>query len=124
MKTRASLIATTAVVLLAVLAIVYRHTPVEGQAQPVSFAAVPSEKGGQDIFGAYDIVKDWPKPMSPLPGHENWTFGAGEYAFPESPNRVFLLQRGELPVIQRPRDDPAPAAGTGHRVPDWPPAVP
>jgi len=118
MKTRASLIATIAVILLAVFAIGYRTTPVEGQArQDVSFAAVPSEKGGQDIFGAYDIVKDWPKPLSTLPGHETWTYGAGEYAFPESPNRVFLLQRGELPVIQRPRTIPLPQLGPGIEFP-------
>ena len=38
MRTRASLIATTAFVLIAVLAIVYRNTPVQGQARPASFA--------------------------------------------------------------------------------------
>ena len=25
------------------------------------FAAVPGEKGGQDIFGPYEVVADWPK---------------------------------------------------------------
>ena len=71
--------------------------------QPAGYAAVPSEKGGQDLFGAYDIVPDWPKPISSLPGHEKWTWGAGQSVFAESPNRVFILQRGELPNIQRPQ---------------------
>jgi len=66
------------------------------------FAAVPSEKGGQDIFGPYEVVADWPKDLTTIPGHEGWTFGAGQSVFAESPNRVFVLQRGELPNIPRP----------------------
>ncbi len=66
------------------------------------FAAVPTEKGGQDIFGPYEVVADWPQDLSTLPGHEGWTFGAGQSVFAESPNRVFVLQRGELPNIKRP----------------------
>jgi len=66
------------------------------------FAAVPGEKGGQDIFGAYEVVPGWPKDLATLPGHESWTFGAGQSVFAENPNRVFVLQRGELPNIPRP----------------------
>jgi hypothetical protein len=66
------------------------------------FAAVPSERGGQDIYGGYDIVADWPKDLAKIPGHEAWTFGAGQSVFAESPDRVFVLQRGELPAIKRP----------------------
>src|SRR5688500_5215902 len=58
------------------------------------FAAVPSEKGGQDVFGAYDVVADWPRDIATIPGHEGWTFGAGQSVFAESANRVFVLQRG------------------------------
>ena len=43
-------------------------------------AAVPSEKGGQDIFGAYEAVAGWPKKLSTIPGHGPWTFGAGQSA--------------------------------------------
>ena len=53
----------------------------------------------------YDVAQ-WPKPLSTLPGHETWTWGAGQYVFAESPNRVFVLQRGELPVIKRPQGPP------------------
>ena len=43
-----------------------------------AFAAVPGEKGGLDITGPYEVVPNWPKPMSAsLPGHENWTWGIG-----------------------------------------------
>ena len=95
---------TVAVATMVTFAVVERLAPVEGQGQqPTGVAAVPGEKGGQDIFGAYDVVPNWPKPLSQLPGHERWTWGAGQYVFPESPNRVFILQRGELPVVERPK---------------------
>ena len=72
------------------------------QEQVQSVAAVPGEKGGQDLFGAYDVA-DWPKPLTVLPGHGDWTWSAGQGVFAESPDRVFVLQRGELPEIhQRP----------------------
>jgi NHL repeat len=77
----------------------------------LGFAAVPGQKGGQDVFGAYDIAKDWPKPLSEVPGNEKWTWGSGEGVFAESPNRVYMLQRGELPNIQRPKTKDLPAFG-------------
>ncbi len=95
---------TVAVAVAAVFVVVERLDPVAGQTpQQVSFAAVAGEKGGQDVFGAYDVVPNWPKPLSQLPGHDRWTWGAGQYVFAESPNRVFILQRGELPVVERPK---------------------
>jgi len=87
--------------------------------QPAGYAAVPSEKGGQDLFGAYDIVSDWPKPISSLPGHEKWTWGAGQSVFAESPNRVFILQRGELPNIQRPQTIKLPQLGPNIEFPNF-----
>jgi hypothetical protein len=79
-----------------------RIETVHGQGQPgAGFAAVPGTKGGWDLTGPYDVVRDWPKPMSQLPGHENWGWGAVEGVFAESPNRVFIVQSGELPVVKR-----------------------
>src|ERR1700722_4097715 len=72
------------------------------QTIPGSIAAIPGTKGGQDTFGAYDVVKGWPKDISTLSGNEKWTWGAGQSVYAESPNRVFLLFRGELPNIPRP----------------------
>ncbi|MEQ1886908.1 MAG: hypothetical protein ABL967_17740 [Bryobacteraceae bacterium] len=69
----------------------------------VTTAAIPGEVGGQDIFGAYDVVPNWPKSPSVIPGNEKWTWGAGQGVFAESPNRVFILERGQLPNIQRPK---------------------
>src|SRR6202521_5164636 len=70
------------------------------QAQPQ--AAKAAVKGGQDMFGAYEIVKGWPKDISTVPGNEKWTYGAGQSVYAENPNRVFMLYRGELPNIKRP----------------------
>jgi DNA-binding beta-propeller fold protein YncE len=81
-----------------------RIMPVQGQGMSTfSAAAFPNEKGGQDIFGGYDVAPNWPKPISGLPGNEKWTWGAGQGLFAESANRVFLLQRGQLPNIPRPQ---------------------
>ncbi len=63
------------------------------------FAAVAGEVGGWDLTGPYEVVADWPRPLSDLPGHEDWTWGAVQGVFAESPDRVFVLQRGELPVL-------------------------
>ena len=65
-------------------------TSVQSQTQPGSgFAAVPGEKGGWDLTGPYEVVRDWPKPLSQLPGHEQWTWGATEAVFAESRMQVF-----------------------------------
>src|SRR3954471_5809604 len=80
--------------------------PVLGQGMNMggfSSAAVPNEKGGQDLFGGYEVQQNWPKPISQLPGNEKWTWGAGQGIFAESSNRVFLLERGNLPNIPRPQ---------------------
>jgi hypothetical protein len=100
---RVSMIAVVAATLAVGIAIGYQATPLQGQARNTGFAAVPGEKGGQDPFGAYDVVANWPKPISQLPGLEKWTWGAGEFVFAETPNHVFILQRGLLPNIQRPK---------------------
>lgn len=89
-----------------------RERTVRGQnTQPSAFAAVPGEVGGQDVFGPYQVVKDWPKPLSDLPGHAKWTWGAVESVYAESPDRVFILERGELPKLSRPKEVPYPQVG-------------
>jgi hypothetical protein len=44
--------------------------PVESQAPSAEsgFAAVPGQKGGWDLTGPYEVVPNWPKPLSQLPG--------------------------------------------------------
>jgi hypothetical protein len=76
-----------------------------------SMAAVAGVRGGQDQTGPYEPVADWPRPLSRLPGHEKWTWGAVQGIFAENPNRVFLLMRGELPKLERPTEVPYPSVG-------------
>src|SRR5688572_18292047 len=51
------------------------------QGASLRIAAIPSEKGGQDIWGPYLPQEGWPKDLTTLPGHEGWTFGAGQSVF-------------------------------------------
>jgi hypothetical protein len=86
---------------------------VQGDTKPgTGFAAIPGEKGGQDTWGPYEVVADWPKPMSSMPGHDpKWGWGSSEGIYAESPNRIYLFQRGELPVLKRPPNTPIPQFG-------------
>ncbi len=85
------------------------------------FAAIPGQRGGQDMFGPYEVVQNWPKPMEEsLPGHEGWTWSVTMDVFAESPDRVFLVQKGELPILQRPRESVwLPELGAGFQYPNF-----
>src|SRR6266850_7598030 len=107
-----------AITILVVAGNTYRS--VQAQAQSTAgagFASIPGTKGGQDIFGPYEVVKAWPKDISALPGNEKWTFGAGQSVYAESPNRVFMLFRGELPNIRRPATKMLPEFGPSIQFP-------
>jgi hypothetical protein len=87
-------------------------SPVQAKEKPgTGFAAAPGEMGQQDIFGPYEVVKSWPNNISTVPGNEKWTWGAGQSVYAESPNRIFLLFRGELPNIPRPETKLIPEFG-------------
>ena len=59
------------------------------------------EKGGQEEFGPYELVENW---LQPLPDgddgvkHEGWTWGSVGAVFAETPDRIWIAQRGELPL--------------------------
>ena len=62
--------------------------------------------GDQDITGPYRVVENWLKPM---PWHaDGLTFGLIAAVYPDTPDRIFVLQGGDLP-------DPRPARGPGPR---------
>ena len=82
-----------------------------------AFAAVAGEIGGQDLFGPYDVVADWPKDVSTLAGHADWTWGAAQGVFAESPNRVYLVARGELPNLKQPPTTLLPQLGPSVQFP-------
>lgn len=75
---------------------------VSAQGLGFGFAAVPGQRGGQDMFGPYDVDPNWPQDLADLPGHEAFTYGAGQGVFAENPDRIYILHRGELPNIDRP----------------------
>jgi sugar lactone lactonase YvrE len=68
--------------------------------QGVAFA---QEKGGEDETGPYEVAIGWPQPL----GHPGWTWGSQGGVFAESPNRIYILQRGELPELPIPGKAPA-----------------
>ena len=121
MSTRTRMIAAVGAALLTVFFLLdTRLGRVEGQQAPgAGFAAVPGMKGGQDIFGPYEAVPNWPRPMSEsLPGHENWTYSVSMDVFAESPNRVIIASKGELPLIaKRPEQVWLPQVGPGLQFP-------
>jgi hypothetical protein len=105
-----------AITIVLVLGNAYRAAQVQAQAK-AGAALLPGTKGGQDVFGPYDVVKGWPKDISTVPGNEKWTWGAGQSVYAESPNRVFLLFRGELPNIPRPQTKLLPEFGPSIQFP-------
>jgi len=76
-----------------------QHSAAVEAARPgEGFAVFPGTVGGQDMFGAYNVVKGWPKDISTLPGNEKWTWGAGQSVFAESPDRIFILERANCRI--------------------------
>ena len=60
-----------------------------------SFAQTP-EKGGGGEFGPYELVPDWPQ----NPCNPGYTFGSTAGIFAETPDKVFIFQRGCLPILK------------------------
>ena len=56
------------------------------------------ERAARRFAGPYEPVANWPQPL----GHPGYTWGSMGGVFAETPDRVFLLQRGELPVPAKP----------------------
>src|SRR2546425_2475487 len=111
---------TLAITMFLLLGNTYRSALMQAQAQGQragGFAAIPGSVGGQDMFGAYEVVKGWPKDISTIPGNEAWTYGAGQSVYAENPNRVFMLFRGELPKMNRPETKQLPEFGPSIEFP-------
>ena len=72
---------------------------------------MPGDKGSEDVTGPYEVVKNWPQDISELPGNAKWTYGAGESVFAESPDRIYMLFRGELPKMAPPKARLLPEVG-------------
>ena len=63
--------------------------------------SAPLQQGGQNLYGPYQVVENW---LQPLPDgddgvkHDGWTFGSQAAVFAETPDRIWIAQRGELPL--------------------------
>jgi hypothetical protein len=119
-KRRDSMRQLSLVILLAVIAVMLvggtgvERSVAAQSSRGSSLTAVPGAMGSLDPTGPYEVVQGWPKDLSTLPGNERWTFGAGQGVFAESPDRVFYIQRGQLPVLPQGggrRGNPLPRSG-------------
>jgi hypothetical protein len=67
-------------------------------------AAIDQDKGGQEEFGHYDVVPNWPQPLPDGPDgvkHDGWTWGSVGAVYAEAPDRIWIAQRGELPLPEK-----------------------
>jgi hypothetical protein len=63
--------------------------------------AFVQEKGGEEEFGPYEPVANWPQPLPDGADgvkHEGWTWGSVGAVYAETPDRIWIAQRGELPL--------------------------
>jgi hypothetical protein len=62
------------------------------------------ERGGQEEFGPYEFVENWPQPLpdrSDGVSHQGWTWGSVGAVYAETPDRIWIAQRGELPLPEK-----------------------
>jgi hypothetical protein len=72
-----------------------------GVVLPAVVATSMQEKGGQEEFGPYELVENWPLPLPDEADgvkHEGWTWGSVGAVYAETPDRIWIAQRGELPL--------------------------
>jgi len=57
------------------------------------------EKGGDDVTGPYNVAEKWPLPLSVAKPGYIWGSTGGIFA--ETPNRIFIANRGELKLPEK-----------------------
>jgi peptidylamidoglycolate lyase len=70
----------------------------------VARGAAQKQAGGEEETGPYDVASGWPQTL----GHPGWTWGSQGGVFAETPNRIYIANRGELPIPEK-----APEGYTG-----------
>ena len=85
-----------AMALLAPSILIALASPIPPQAP----ASAAGRQSAQDWpFGPYQIVANWPKPLPDTRhSHNGWTWGSMGSVFAETPDRIWVAQRGELPL--------------------------
>src|SRR5262245_18159129 len=72
-------------------------------AQPAT-AAAAARPEGRNIYhdwptGPFRVVEGWPKPLPDARhSHAGWTWGSFGGVYAESPDRIWIAMRGELPL--------------------------
>jgi hypothetical protein len=79
------------------------YTPSANTQAPAATKATAQsqEKGGQEEFGPYELVENWPQPLPDEADgvkHEGWTWGSMGSVYAETPDRIWIAMRGELPL--------------------------
>lgn len=60
-------------------------------------APAPTPSGQKVDMGDYEVVENWPKPLPDDDlSHDGWTWGSGSGVWAESPDKVWVGQRGEI----------------------------
>src|SRR5512134_3919125 len=72
-------------------------------AQPPTAAAATRSEGRQSYqdwpTGPYRVVEGWPKPLPDTRhSHAGWTWGSFGGVYAETPDRIWIAMRGELPL--------------------------
>ena len=102
MRTQRSLqIVALAVLIAASMAVAACSAPASSPESTAASTAAPQERGGQDEFGPYEPVANWPQPLQDGADgvkHEGWTWGSVGSVYAETPDRIWIAQRGELPL--------------------------
>jgi sugar lactone lactonase YvrE len=102
MRTQRSLqISALAVLIAASAAVAACSAPASSPETATASTAAPRERGGQDEFGPYEPVANWPQPLPDGPDgvkHDGWTWGSVGAVYAETPDRIWIAQRGELPL--------------------------
>ena len=75
-------------------------TPATSAAALSADTSVPERQSYQDWpTGPYRVVENWPKPLPDTRhSHEGWTWGSFGGVYAESPDRIWIAMRGELPL--------------------------
>src|SRR3977135_2856693 len=94
-----SLVILASMVVVASAAFMGCSAPSNPDSTSAAKTAPQQEIGGQDEFGPYEVVKDWPQPLPDGPDgikHEGWTWGSTGAVYAETPDRIWIAMRGAL----------------------------
>ena len=75
--------------------------PGVGEAQAAGMEAAGMERWSYQDWptGPYQVALDWPRPLpDDRHSHDGWTWGSMGGVYAESPDRIWVAMRGELPL--------------------------